>query len=141
METMKLDYNMEAFNEDNIKQLLSSLGLDVNNFFMGMTKPSVASVALVGALAQFSNRYCIISFSETELNLIMLSRLDNKKVTDLIKISRNEITKVKLSDVLISYMLKIKTNDSSFKIQVFKKFGKFSNIKTAIQTFKGVYIL
>ncbi len=80
-----------------------------------MTKPSLLSVALMGNIEEFSNRYCIICFSETELNLIMLSRISNKKITELIKIDRNEISNIKLSDILISYILNINVNESTMK--------------------------
>lgn len=87
----------------------------------------------------FSNRYCIICFSETEINLIMLSRVSNKKVTEIIKINRNEINNIKLSNVMISYMLNIKTSESTMRFQVFKKFGRFTKVKNSIELLKKTY--
>ena len=90
MNVTKLDYNLEKFDDENIQLLLTKLGLNKDNYFIAMTKPSILTIALVGTIAEFANRYCIICFSETELNFIMLSRLNSKKVTELIKIQRAE---------------------------------------------------
>lgn len=139
MNVAKLDYQMAQFDEANVEYLLASLGHISNVYFFAMTKPSILSRALVGNIMDFTNRYCIFCFSETEINLIMLSRLDNKKVTEIVKLNRNEINNLKLSNVLICYNLKIKTTDSSFKLQVFKKFGKFSKVKNSIEMFKKIY--
>lgn len=141
MHTMKLDYNMEFFNEENVELLLSKLGLNVNNYFIAMTKPSLLSVAAFGSIAEFANRYCILCFSEAELNLIMLSRINNKKVTEFIKIPRNEIKNIKLSNILICYMLKINTNDSKINFQVFKKIARFNKLNNSIDLFKKTYNL
>lgn len=136
MNAMKWEYKMSAFDEANVDYLVSSLGLDPNRYFIAMTKSSMLSRALIGNIVDFANRYAIVCFSETELNLIMLSRLDNKQVTELIKINRNEITSTKFSNVLISYSLKLKTQDSTMRFQVFKKVGKFTKIKSALELFK-----
>ena len=120
--------------------MLSQFGFNVNNYFIAMTKPSLISVALVGNLAEITDRYCIICFSETELNLIMTSRINTKKVTELIKIPRNEISNIKLSNILISYLLKLKTNESTIKFQVFKKVARFTKLKDSIELFKNIYI-
>ncbi len=141
MNVMKLEYDMENFDEVNVKNMLSKLGLNTDNYFIAMTKPSILSVAIIGNIVEFANRYCIICFSETELNLIMLSRTSNKKTTELIKIPRNEISSIKLSNILISYMLNIKTSDSTVKFQVFKKVAKFPKVKRAIELFKTMYHL
>lgn len=141
MNITKMDYEMDKFNEENIELMLNNLGLSADNYFLTLTKPSLLNVALVGNIANFSNRYCIICFSETELNLIMLSRIDSKKVTELIKINRNEINKIKLSNILISYMLKINVDGSNMKFQVFKKVAKFSKLKNSIELFKKSYNL
>lgn len=90
---------MEGFNEESVELMLSKLGLNVNNYLIAMTKPSLLSVAVIGTIAEFANRYCIICFSETELNLIMISRINSKKITELIKIPRNEINNLKLSNI------------------------------------------
>ena len=140
MNVMKLDYDMEIFNEQNVELMLSKLGLNTNNYLITMTKPSLLSVAAIGSIAEFANRYCIICFSETELNLIMLSRINSKKVTELIKIQRNEISNIKLSNILVSYMLNIKASESTFKLQVFKKVARFTKIKNSIESFKRIYI-
>ena len=141
MNVMKLEYDMENFDEVNVKNMLSKLGLNTDNYFIAMTKPSILSVAIIGNIVEFANRYCIICFSETELNLIMLSRTSNKKTTELIKIPRNEISSIKLSNILISYMLNIKTSDSTVKFQVFKKVARFPKVKRAIELFKTMYHL
>lgn len=141
MDVIKLEYDMEKFNEENVELMLSKLGLNINDYFIAMTKPSLLSVAAIGNIAEFANRYCIICFSETELNLIMLSRIDNKKVTELIKIQRNEINNIKFSNILVSYMLNIKVSESTMKFQVFKKVARFTKIKNSIESFKRIYIL
>ena len=141
MEVTKLEYDMESFNEENVELMLSKLGLNMNNYFIAMTKPSILSVAVIGNIAQFNNRYCIICFSETELNLIMLSRINSKKATELIKIQRSEINNIKLSNVLISYTLNVKVSESVFKFQVFKKVARFTKIKNSIDAFKKMYNL
>ena len=79
--------------------------------------------------------------SETELNLIMLSRLNSTKVTELIKINRNEISKIKLSDILISYMLNLTSNESNMKFQVYKKVAKFTKLKDSLELFRKLYNL
>ena len=139
MNVIKLDYTFQDFNQENVEYLLTTLGLNINNYFFAMTKPGVLSRALIGNIVDFSNRYCIICFSELEINLIMLSRLDNKKVTEIIKINHNEINNIKLSNILISYMLQIKLNESTMKFQVFKKFGKFTKTTSSIDLFKKIY--
>lgn len=139
MNIVKLNYEMDEFNEENVKKIISQLNLNSNNYFIGMTKPSLLKFALIGNIAEFADRYCIICFSETELNLIMLSRISTKKTTELIKINRNEINDIKLSNILISYMMSIKCGESNIKMQVFKKVAKFSNIKNSINTFKKMY--
>lgn len=141
MNVMKLDYDMEIFNEQNVELMISTLGLNTNNYLITMTKPSLLSVSAIGSIAEFANRYCIICFSDTELNLIMLSRINSKKVTELIKIQRNEISNIKLSNILVSYMLNIKASESTFKFQVFKKVARFTKIKNSIETFKKMYNL
>lgn len=138
MNVVSFQYDMEKFDEKNVELMLSKLGFDTNNYFIAMTKPSLLAVAAVGMVAEFANRYCIVCFSDTELNLIMLSRIDNKKVTELIKIQRSEITNIKLSNILICYMLKIKTNESVFNFQVFKRVAQFTKIKNSIELFKKI---
>lgn len=141
MNVTKMEYKMEKFNEENVEIMLKDLGLNVNNYFIAMTKPSLLNVALIGNIAEFSNRYCIICFSETELNLIMLSRINSTKVTELIKINRNEISKIKLSDILISYMLNLTANESTMKFQVYKKVAKFTKLKDSLELFRKLYNL
>ena len=141
MNITKMEYAMEKFNEENVEILLKNLGLNTNNYFIAMTKPSLLDVAFKGMIAEFSNRYCIICFSETELNLIMLSNVNSTKVTELIKINRNEISKMKLSDVLISYMLNITASESTMKFQVYKKVAKFTKLKSSLEAFKKLYSL
>ncbi len=141
MNVIKLDYEMEKYNEENVELMLGSLGLDTNNYFIAMTKPSLLSVTTAGLLAEFANRYCIVCFSETELNLIMLSRLNTKKATEQIKIQRNEITNIKLSNILVSYMLNIKEEDSTLKLQVYKKVALFPKAGNAVSIFKDMYNL
>lgn len=141
MNVMKLDYDMEIFNKENVEVLLNRLEFNKDNYFIAMTKPSLLSYAFIGSIADFANRYCIVCFSESELNLIMLSRINSKKVTELIKIERSQINSMKLSNILISYMLNIKVNESKMKFQVFKKVGRFSNMKNAIELFKKMYNL
>lgn len=141
MNVTKMEDKMEKFNEENVEIMLKNLGLNANNYFITMTKPSLLNVALIGNIAEFSNRYCIICFSETELNLIMLSRINSTKVTELIKIERNEISKIKLSDILISYMLNLTANESTMKFQVYKKVAKFTKLKDSLELFRKLYNL
>lgn len=71
----------------------------------------------------------------------MLSRLNSTKVTELIKINRNEISKIKLSDILISYMLNLTSNESNMKFQVYKKVAKFTKLKDSLELFRKLYNL
>lgn len=141
MNAIKLNYEMYCFDENNIRQMLNQLNLNSNNYFIAMTKPSLLKIALVGEIIEIANRYCIICFNETELNLIFLSRTNSKNATDLVKIPRNEISDIKLSNVLVSYMLDIKCCESKIKFQVFKKVAGFSNLKNSIDLFKVMYNL
>ena len=141
MNVIKIDYKMQKFNKENVELMLKNLELNMDNYFITMTKPSLLNVTLIGAIAEFSNRYCIICFSETQLNLIMLSRTNSKKVTELIRINRDEINKIKLSDILISHILNITVNESNMKFQVFKKVAKFTELKSSIESFKNLYNL
>ena len=141
MNISKMEYKMEKFNEENVEVMLKNFGLDIDNYFIAMTKPSLLNVAFMGNIAEFFNRYCIICFSETELNLIMLSRTNSNKVTELIKVNRNEISKMKLSDILISYMLNITVSESTMKFQVYKKVAKFTKLKNSLEIFKKIYVL
>lgn len=139
MNVTKLDYNLEKFDDENIQLLLTKLGLNKDNYFIAMTKPSILTIALVGTIAEFANRYCIICFSETELNFIMLSRLNSKKVTELIKIQRAEIDNLKLKNILISYILTLKADKNKMIFQVYKKVAKIKNTKESIKLFKQIY--
>lgn len=141
MNKTTIDYNMDFFNQENIELMLTKLGFNTNNYIWGITKSSMLNRALIENIVDFANRYCIICFSETELNLIMLSRINNKKVTEIIKIPRNEIINIKLSNILISYMLKIKLNGTNLNFQIFKKVASFTNIKNSIDLFKKIYNL
>lgn len=141
MDVTKMNYEMEKFNEENVQLMLQNLGFNIDNYFIAMTKPSLLNVALIGNISEFSNRYCIIAFSETELNLIMLSRINSKKVTEILKIDHAEISKMKLSDILISYMLNITASQSTMKFQVYKKVAKFNNLKSSIELLKKIYNL
>lgn len=141
MNAFKLDYEMNSFDEENVNQTIRQLNINSNGYIMSMTRPSMLKMTLIGNIAEFANRTCIICFSETELNLIMLSRISNKKVTEVIKIPRNEIKSIKLSNILISYMLHIKCGNYKLKFQVFKKFSKFPNVKNQIDLFKRIYNL
>ena len=60
MNVMKLNYDMEIFNQQNIELMLSKLGLNTNNYLITMTKPSYLSVAAIDKFAEFANRYCVI---------------------------------------------------------------------------------
>lgn len=117
----KTDYEMEKFNQKNVELMIKDLNLNMNDYFIAMTKPSVLKVTFLGNLAEFANRYCVICFSETELNIIMLSRTNTKKVTEILKIDSSKINNMKFSNILISYMLNISTDGSKMKFQVFKK--------------------
>lgn len=139
MNVTKLDYNLEKFDDENIQLLLTKLGLNKDNYFIAMTKPSILTIALVGTIAEFANRYCIICFSETELNFIMLSRLNSKKVTELIKIQRAEIDNLKLKNILISYIFTLKADKNKMIFQVYKKVAKIKNTKESIKLFKQIY--
>ena len=139
MNVTKLDYNLEKFDDENIQLLLTKLGLNKDNYFIAMTKPSILTIALVGTIAEFANRYCIICFSETELNFIMLSRLNSKKVTELIKIQRTEIDNLKLKNILISYIFTLKADKNKMIFKVYKKVAKIKNTKESIKLFKQIY--
>lgn len=139
MNVVKLEYQMSKFDEANVEYLLTSLGFNPNVYFFAMTKPSLLSRAIIGNVMEFSSRYCIVCFSEAEINLVMLSRLDNKKVTEIYKINRSEISNLKLSNLWFCYKLKIKTSDSNLKFQVFKRFGKFAKVKNSLEVFKQLY--
>ena len=139
MNVTKLDYNLEKFDDENIQLLLTKLGLNKDNYFIAMTKPSILTIALVGTIAEFANRYCIICFSETELNFIMLSRLNSKKVTELIKIQRTEIDNLKLKNILISYIFTLKADKNKMIFQVYKKVAKIKNTNESIKLFKQIY--
>ena len=139
MNVTKLDYNLEKFDDENIQLLLTKLGLNKDNYFIAMTKPSILTIALIGTIAEFANRYCIICFSETELNFIMLSRLNSKKVTELIKIQRTEIDNLKLKNILISYIFTLKADKNKMIFQVYKKVAKIKNTKESIKLFKQIY--
>ena len=141
MDITKMDYEMEKFDEQNVQLMLQNLGFNMDNYFIAMTKPSLLNRALIGNIVDFSNRYCIIVFSETELNLIMLSRINSKKVTEILKIDHAEISRMKMSDILISYMLNITESQSTIKFQVLKKVAKFNNLKSSIELFKKMYNL
>lgn len=140
MYTTKLDYKFQKFNEENVEALLKNLNLNPNNFF-AMEKPGMLSMAFIGNLANFFvQRYCIFCFSETEIKLIMLSRLDNKQVTETITIHRNELNKIKISKILFIDRLCIKLcNSGTMKFQVFKKFFNFKPTSDAIEVFKTIY--
>ncbi len=139
METTKLDYKLKKYNEENVEILLKELGLNSNNYFLAVTKASMLNRAIIGNVVDFFNRNCIICFSETEIDLIMLSRIDNKKITEIVKINRNEINNVKLSNILISYMLNVKLDKTSMKFQVFKKVRGFTKLRNAIDLFDKMY--
>ncbi|MBR3645766.1 MAG: hypothetical protein IKN54_05050 [Lachnospiraceae bacterium] len=139
MEVAKYDYKMAKFDQENVEILLRQLGLNTEHYFGAMTKPSNMKRMLVGNVADFSNRYCIVSFDETQIHLIMFGRLDTKKVTEIFRINRAEISKIKLSNILISYMLHMKADGNKLKFQVFKIFGKFNKIKSSIELFKTIY--
>ncbi len=138
MNVTKMEYKLEKVNQENVEVLLTNLGFNLNNYFIAMTQPSIMSRALIGSIVDFNDRFCIICFSEKEINLIMLSRIDSKKVTEIIKIDRNEIKEIQFSNVLISYMLKIQTPESTMRFQVFKKHAKFPKIKNSIELFKKI---
>lgn len=141
MHVEKLDYKMPKFNQESVEALLTNLRFDTNNYFFTMTKASVLSRMLIGNMVDFfANRYCMFAFTETEINLIMFSRLDTRKVTEIIRVNKNEINNIKLSNVLISYMLDMKYADSNMKFQVFKKFGNFTKTKSAIELFRKLYL-
>ena len=48
---------------------------------------------------------------------------------------------MKMSDIIISYMLNIVAGKSTIKFQVFKKVAKFNNVKNSIELFKKTYNL
>lgn len=140
MNITKLDYKLERFDEEDFETFLNKMGINANGYIFAMTKPSLLSRALIGNVVDFSNRNCFICFSDTELNLIMLSRISNKHITELIKIEKKDIVNIKLSNILISYMMHLKTSDSTMKFQIFKKVGKFSKAENSIKLFKSMYI-
>lgn len=132
---------MDPFDEGNVEKLLGKLGLNKDNYFIAMTKPSNITKAFIGNIAEFFDRYCIVNYTDTELNLIMTSRINTRVATEIIKIPRTEIIDIKLSNILISYTMNIKVKDSTLKFQVFKKVAKFSKLKESIENFKKIYNL
>ena len=49
----KLDYKFQKFNQENVEILLTNLGLNVNNYFIAMTKPSILSRAIIGNIVDY----------------------------------------------------------------------------------------
>ena len=43
------------------------------------------------------------------------------------------------TNILVSFMLKLKVGENKLIFQVFKKVGKFKNIKESINLFKKIY--
>lgn len=138
MNTTNLDYSMESFDENNVNTMLNRLGINASGYFIAMASPSLSQLIFVGS---FGYRNCIICFSETELNLIMLSRMTNTKATELIKIQRNEISNIKMSDILLGYKLSMKANGKKMKFQIHKSAAKFPKIGASIELFKQFYSL
>ena len=134
------NYVMESFNEENIERMLSNFGLNKDHYLYMMTNLSTLQLVVGGTLANFARQYCIMSFNENEVVLFMLSRLDNKKVTNIIKINKCDIDTIKLKNVIISYNLKIKSKLGSIGFQLFKKVRGMSKQKENIKIFKSMYI-
>ena len=61
MNVTKFDYMFQKFNQENVENLLRNLGLNVDNYFFALTKPSMLGRAFLGIAADFSSRY-IVSF-------------------------------------------------------------------------------
>ena len=141
MNVIKINYQLEKFDEENVCNLINNLNLNCSNYFLAMTKPSFLALAAFGSPAEFVNRYCLVCFNETKIDLVLLSRLDTKKVTEVIEISKTEITKIKLSDVLVSYMLKMEAGNCRYNFQVFKKAARFNTVASGIANFKTLYNL
>ena len=140
MEVTKYDYNFESFNENCVEELLVKLGLSNNNYFFAITKPSLIDRLVVGNILEFANRYCFLCFSESKITMIMLSRLNSKKVTEIITLNHDEIKSVDFSNVFISYKMKIKTENSTMNFQVLKKVRNFNKIADSIELFKKYYL-
>lgn len=51
-----------------------------------------------------------------------------------------EFYKIKLSDLLISYMLNITASESTMKFQVYKKVAKFTKLKNSLEILKKYMI-
>lgn len=134
-------YDLEKFNSENVEKMFSDIGLNTDNYLYTMTKVSSFLYAATGTIANFARQYCVINFDENELVLFMLSRLDNKKVTNIFKIPKSEIESVKISNILISYNLTITAKDGTLKFQLFKKVKIFSKQKESIKKFKELYTI
>lgn len=133
-------YVLEKCNEENIEKMLINYGLNKNNYLYMMTNASALSYVIAGSLANFSRQNCIMSFNENQIVLFMLSRLDNKKITNVIKIDKCDIDLIKLSNVIISYRLKIKSKVGDISFQLFKGARGLSKQKDNIKLFKTMYI-
>lgn len=51
---------MNSFDEENVNQTIRQLNINANGYIMAMTRPSVLKMALIGNIAEFANRTCII---------------------------------------------------------------------------------
>lgn len=139
MDIFDVNYEMDKFDQNNINIMLNNLGINAINYFMAMTRPSFISKVFLGVLSEFTNRYCIIAFNENEIYIIITAGLTGKTIDKIIKINRNMMNGLKLSNSLIYYMLKIDVEGCVYNLQVFKKVGGFNNIKDSLETFKKIY--
>ena len=119
--------------------MFRKFNLQTENYFFVITNVATYKYLIAGSLANFSRQYAVINFNVNEIVMFMFSRLDNKKVTNIIRLSRNEILQTKVSNHLISYNLSIETNNGNFHFQLFKKYGKFDKQKDSINKFQQMF--
>ena len=140
MERLSVDYKMEQFTPEELDKFLIANGIRYDGYIYGMTQKSLSIRITVGNVVNFTNTNCFICFTNNDITLVMLSRLSNKHITEIIKINKEEITNTSLTNILFSYMLTLKTNDTTFRIQVLKKLLRFPRVSTDIDLFKSFYI-
>lgn len=135
---MEYNYEMPGFDQNNIELMLQQMGLSTD-FMWTMTEATMLDYAIFGSFAGFKSQNCIINFSEWGLILILLSRLNAKKVTGIIRIPKSDISLIKVSNILVSYNLKIKFAGGTLKFQLFKVVGGMKKQKENIAKFRNMY--
>jgi len=135
---MEYTYDIPKLDQESIETMLKQMGLS-SDFLWTMSQATFLEYAAFGNLANLTNQNCIINFSEGGLILILLSQLNNKKVTGIIRIPKSGITFVKVSNILVSYNLKIKFNAGTMVFQLFKLVRWLPKQKENIKKFREMY--